>query len=66
MATEIDVSGHDMIETLQKDRRRRRETELSKGMSASDAALIPLSIAIARLSARVAMAQADRNRTEKD
>jgi len=54
MSSEIDVSSHDMSATLQKDRRRRRETELSEGMERLDSALLPLSIAIARLSARAA------------
>ena len=53
MISEIDVSGHDMAETLRKDRRRRCEAELSEGMSSLDALLLPLAIAVARLSARV-------------
>jgi hypothetical protein len=57
MSSEIDVSSHDMSTTLQKDRRRRREGELSEGMDPVDAALLPLAIAIARLSARVATEQ---------
>ena len=51
---EIDVSSHDLSATLRKDRRRRRETELGEGMAQVDAALLPLTIAIARLSARAA------------
>ncbi|MEQ8435404.1 MAG: hypothetical protein RIA71_14310 [Oceanicaulis sp.] len=66
MTTEIDVSGHDMAETLRKDRRRRDEAELSEGMGALDAALLPLSIAIARLSARVTTAQTKGRAIQQD
>lgn len=66
MTTEIDVSGHDMAETLRKDRRRRDEAKLSEGMGALDAALLPLSIAIARLSARATTAQANGRAHQQD
>ncbi|MEH6699931.1 MAG: hypothetical protein V7672_14640 [Brevundimonas sp.] len=52
MISQIDVSGYDMAETLAKDRRRRSEAELSQGMSELDAMLLPLALAVARLSAR--------------
>lgn len=58
MTTEIDVSGHVMAETLAKDRRRRSETELSEGMAALDALLLPLALTVARLSARTQVAEA--------
>ena len=53
MISQIDVSGYDMSETLAKDRRRRGEAELSEGMGDLDALLLPLALAVARLSARV-------------
>lgn len=53
MISQIDVSGYDMSETLPKDRRRRGEAELSEGMGDLDALLLPLALAVARLSARV-------------
>lgn len=53
MISKIDVSGYDMAETLAKDRRRRREAEMSEGMDELDALLLPLALAVARLSARV-------------
>ncbi len=52
MISEIDVSGHDMAETLQKDRRRRAEAALVKGLGELDAMLLPFTLAVARLSAR--------------
>lgn len=58
MTTEIDVSGHDMAQTLAKDRRRRSEAELSEGMSELDTLLLPLALAVARLSARMQAAGA--------
>ncbi|MCV0414937.1 MAG: hypothetical protein K5831_08635 [Brevundimonas sp.] len=58
MTTEIDVSGYDMAETLAKDRRRRSEAALSEGMTELDALLLPLTLAVARLSARMRMAEA--------
>lgn len=57
MITEIDVSGYDMAETLAKERRRRSEVELCEGMAELDALLLPLSLAVARLSARTRMAE---------
>ena len=58
MTTEIDVSGYDMAETLAKDRRRRSEAALSEGMTELDALLLPLTLAVARLSARMRLAEA--------
>lgn len=58
MITETDVSGYDMAETLAKDRRRRSEAEVSKGMAELEALLLPLTLAVARLSARMQMAEA--------
>lgn len=53
MISQIDVSGHDMAETLAKDRRRRSEAKLSDCMGDLDALLLPLALAVARLSARM-------------
>lgn len=58
MIKEIDVSGYDMAETLAKDRRRRTEAEASNGMAELDAVLLPLTLAVARLSARMQVAGA--------
>ncbi|GGE38974.1 hypothetical protein GCM10011367_11750 [Marinicauda pacifica] len=68
MTTEIDVSGHDMAETLRKDRRRRHEAELSEGMSDLDAMLLPFTLAVARLSARVRPAEtrAEANKSDQN
>ena len=54
MDDQIDVSGYDLSETLGKERRRRRE--LSEGAEIGDlhAFMLPLALALARLSARVA------------
>lgn len=57
MITDLDVSGYDMAETLAKDRRRRSEGEVSKGMAELDALLLPLTLAVARLSARMQTAE---------
>ena len=57
MIGEIDVSGHDMAETLAKDRRRRSEAELAAGMAELDALLLPLTLAVARLSARIQLTE---------
>lgn len=65
MNTEIDVSSFDMGETLRKDRRRRREAELCKGMSDLDAMLLPLALAVARMSAR-AQAEKPRDPSNKE
>lgn len=58
MISKIDVSGYDMAETLAKDRRRRREAEMSEGMGELDALLLPLALAVARLSARMQVTEA--------
>jgi len=52
MNDEIDVSGHDLTETLAKARRRRAETEQAAAMSEFAALMLPLSLALARLAAR--------------
>ena len=46
-----------MAETLAKDRRRRSEAALSEGMAELDALLLPLTLAVARLSARMQTAE---------
>lgn len=53
MISQIDVSGHDMVETLAKERRRRSEAELGERMGDLDALLLPLALAVARLTARM-------------
>jgi hypothetical protein len=58
MIPEMDVSGHDMAKTLEKDRRRRSEAEVSNGMAELDALLLPLTLAVTRLSARMQVAEA--------
>lgn len=57
MVGEIDVSGHDMAETLAKDRRRRSEAKLAAAMDEQDALLLPLALAVARLSARTRLTE---------
>lgn len=66
MTTEIDVSGYDMAETLQKDRRRRQEAALCDDMSDLDTLLLPLALAIARMSARAQIAEAHTSFNKKD
>lgn len=58
MIQEIDVSSHNMAETMAKDRRRRSEAKLSEGMGELDAMLLPLAVAVARLSARIQVTEA--------
>lgn len=48
----IDVSGFDAVETLTKERRRQSEADLSLGLGPIDSLLLPLALAIARLTAR--------------
>lgn len=58
MKDEIDVSGHDMVETLAKERRRRAELAQTCGLSELAGMLLPLSVAVARLTARCNMRDA--------
>lgn len=58
MTPEIDVSGYDLTETLAKHRRRCGEAEIAEGMSELDALLLPVSLAVARLAARIQVAEA--------
>jgi len=55
---EIDVSGYDMAQTMVKERRRQAEAASSKGLSELAAMLLPLSVALARLTARCDVAGA--------
>jgi len=48
----IDVTGYDFAETLDKDRRRRAEATQSQGLGELSGMLLPLSVALARLTAR--------------
>lgn len=48
----IDVSGFDAGQTLTKERRRHAEAALSIELGPVDALLLPLALAIARLTAR--------------
>lgn len=48
----IDVSGFDAHQTLTKERRRHTEAALSIELGPVDALLLPLALAIARLTAR--------------
>lgn len=59
MDNQIDVSGYDMRETLEKELRRQAELCQSKGLTRTEASLLPLSIALSRLSARMAHAEAN-------
>ena len=52
MNGEMDVSGHDLAETLAKERRRRFEASQVQDIGHLSGLLLPLSIALARLSAR--------------
>jgi hypothetical protein len=45
-------SGHDLVETLERNRRRRTEAVRSQELSALGGMLLPLSVALARLTAR--------------
>ena len=54
---EIDLSGHDLIETLERNRRREKELAQSQGLSALASLLLPLSVALARLTARCDVAE---------
>lgn len=50
---QIDVSGYDLEETLAKERRRQAEALEADDMSELDQMLVPLAIAVARLTARM-------------
>lgn len=45
-------TGHDLAETLERNRRRRTEAAQSQGLSELAGMLLPLSVALARLTAR--------------
>ena len=51
--TKLDVSGYDLTETLQKARRAQREATQGAELGELQALLLPLAVAIARLSARL-------------
>lgn len=48
----IDVRGHDMMATLAKEQRRQAELRQAAGLDEVAAMLLPLSLALARLTAR--------------
>ncbi|MNI70887.1 hypothetical protein D3C73_1267260 [compost metagenome] len=52
-APQIDVSSYDLEETLAKERRRQAEALEAHDMSDLDQLLVPLAIAVARLTARM-------------
>lgn len=52
MTDGMDVSGCDLGETREKERRRRRETAASAELDDLQSMLLPLALALARLSAR--------------
>jgi hypothetical protein len=49
---EIDVSGYDMAATMAKERRRQAEAAKGMGLGELDRLLLPLSLALARFTAR--------------
>ena len=53
----IDLSGHDLTETLHRNRRREKELAQSQGLGELASLLLPLSVAIARLTARCDVAE---------
>lgn len=54
---QIDVSSYDLEETLTKERRRQAEALEADDMSELDQLLVPLAIAVARLTARMQIGQ---------
>lgn len=54
---QIDVSSYDLEETLAKERRRQAEALEADDMSELDQLLVPLAIAVARLTARMQIGQ---------
>lgn len=50
---QIDVSGYDLEETLAKERRRQADALEADDMNELDQMLVPLAIAVARLTARM-------------
>ncbi len=66
MAPDLELSSHRILKTLQQNRRQRQEAELSRSMDPLSASLMPLSIAIARLSARTYFALPKGDEPEKD
>ena len=54
---QIDVSDYDLEETLAKERRRQAEALEADDMSEVDQMLVPLAIAVARLTARMQIRQ---------
>ena len=55
---EIDASGYDLTETMARNRRRRTEAAQGEGLGELAGMLLPLSVALARLTARCDMAEA--------
>ena len=66
MASEFELSSHHILKTLQRNRRQRQEAELSRSMDPLAASLMPLSIAIARLSARTYVASPKGDEPQKE
>ena len=66
MASDFKHSSHHILTTLQRNRRQRQEAELSRSMDPLSASLMPLSIAIARLSARTYVASTNGDEPQKE
>lgn len=58
MQEEIDVGGYDLAKTMAKERRRQAEAAQALGLNVIEAKLLPLSIALARLTARLDVEEA--------
>lgn len=54
---QIDVSSYDLEETLMKERRRQADALEGDGLDELDQMLVPLAIAVARLTARMQLGQ---------
>lgn len=66
MASELELSSHHILTTLQRNRRQRQEAELSRSMDPLAASLMPLSVSIARLSARTYVVSANGDEPQKE
>lgn len=52
MKDEIEISGYDLTATMERNRQRRSEVSQSAGLGELSGMLLPLSVALARLTAR--------------
>jgi hypothetical protein len=60
MRDELDTSGYDLVETLERNRRNRAEAAQGQGLDEVSKVLLPLAVALARLTARCEVAGAAR------